>query len=217
MARITQLAVLLAIGTTLGATAADARHRPNTRDNNLSLNSFNQPVVQRSLYALDLESRGPTLSVAERGRLRAWLDSLGIGYGDRIFVDSAYRSDPARGDVARVTAEYGILLDDGAPVTAGAVPPGTLRVIVSRSVASVPGCPFADEHQGPSATSKNYGCAVNSNFAAMIADPNDLVLGEVGSAAGDPATAAKAVRTYRDAKPTGSNGLMSATTRGSAQ
>ncbi|MEA3002632.1 MAG: pilus assembly protein CpaD [Sphingomonadales bacterium] len=207
------LASLIVIGAALSASAADARHR--SAPTNWGLNSNNQPVVQRSDYVLELPDQGPGLSVADRARLRAWFTSLGLGYGDRVWLESAYGNDHARADVARVAAEYGLLVSDGVPVVAGMVQPGFLRVIVSRSVARVPGCPFADEHQGPSATSTNYGCSVNSNLAAMIADPNDLVLGQAGSAAGDPATAAKAIKVYRDAKPTGSNGLTNASSRSS--
>ncbi|MDB5691890.1 MAG: pilus assembly protein CpaD [Alphaproteobacteria bacterium] len=213
MARKT-FASLIAIAAALSASAAEARHRSGAR-NNTSVDSYNQPVVQRTDYVLDLGNQGPGLSMAERARLRAWFNTLGLGYGDRVWVDSAYGDDPARNDVARVTAEYGLLVNDGAPVTTGGLQPGFLRVIVSRSTARVPGCPFVDEHQGPSATSANYGCSVNSNLAAMIADPNDLVLGQAGSAVRDPATAAKAIKVYRDAKPTGSNGLISVTTRSS--
>lgn len=211
MARKT-IASLILIGAALSASAADARHRP-ARANNLSLYSYNQPVVQRIDYVLELGNPGPGLPVSERARLRAWFASLGLGYGDSVAVESLYGSDPARADVARIAAEYGLLLSESVPVVAGTPQPGSLRVIVSRSVAHVPGCPFADEHQGPTPTSSNYGCAVNTNFAAMIADPNDLVLGQAGSVAGDPATAAKAIKTYRDAKPTGSNGLTNASSR----
>jgi pilus assembly protein CpaD len=214
MARKT-IASLIVIGAALSASAADARHHPTSATDNWGLYSYNQPVVQRTDYVLELPNPGPGLPVAERARLRAWFTSLGIGYGDRVSVDSTYGNDPARADVARVAAEYGLLLSDGAPIVSGAPEPGAMRVIVSRSIARVPGCPFADEHQGPTATSRNYGCAVNSNLAAMIADPNDLVLGEAGSAAGDPATAAKAIKTYRDAKPTGAAGLTSTSSRSS--
>ncbi len=214
MARKTLFA-LIVIGAALSASAADAGHKKNTLQDNGSLYSFNQPVVQRVDYVLELADPGPGLPVAERARLRAWFSSLGLGYGDHVAVESLYASTPVRADVARVAAEYGLLLSDAVPVVAGRPEPGAVRVIVSRSFAHVPGCPFADEHQGPSATSMNYGCATNSNLAAMIADPNDLVLGEAGSVTGDPATAAKAIRTYRDAKPTGANGLPAANTRSS--
>ena len=216
MARKT-IASLIVIGAALSASAADARHRTAgapARVQNWGLNSYAQPVVERHDFVLELASQGPGLSLGERARLRHWFTSLGIGYGDRVSVESSY-DDPVHADVARVAAEYGMLLSDGAPVVPGRPEPGMVRVIVSRSTAHVPGCPFADEHQGPSATSINYGCAVNSNLAAMIADPNDLVLGQAGSVAGDPATAAKAIKVYRDAKPTGSGGLPAASSRSS--
>lgn len=214
MARKTLFA-LIVIGAALSASAADARHKSNTRQDNLGLSSFNQPVVQRADYVLEVADPGPGLPVAERARLRAWFTSLGLGYGDRVAVESVYGSDPARADVARVAAEYGLLLTETAPVVPGRPEPGAIRVIVSRSFAHVPGCPYADEHTGPTATSLNYGCAVNANLAAMIADPNDLVLGQAGSVTGDPATAVKAIRTYRDAKPTGAGGLPAASSRSS--
>ena len=221
MARKT-IASLMLIGAALSASAVEARYHHsqggsyhNSRADNWGLNSYNQPVVQRTDYVLELASPGPGIPIAERARLRAWFTALGIGYGDRIAVESAYGDGAARADVARVAAEYGLLLSDGAPIVAGSPEQGAIRVIVSRSIASVPGCPFAAVHEGPSATSINYGCSVNSNIAAMVADPNDLVLGQAGSAVGDPSTAAKAIKTYRDAKPTGSNGLLNASSRSS--
>ena len=215
MARKT-FASLILIGAAFTATAADARHRTNSRTDNWGLNSYNQPVVSRTDYVLELASPGPGLPVAERARLRAWFTTLGIGYGDRIAVEStAYGDGAARADVARIAAEYGMLLSETAPIVQGRPEPGAIRVIVSRSIARVPGCPFADETKGPTATSINYGCSVNSNLAAMIADPNDLVLGQAGSAASDPNTAARAVKVYRDAKPTGAGGLQNANSRSS--
>lgn len=173
---------------------------------NRSLYSTNQPVVQQTDYVIDLAAQDGGLSAYERGRLAGWFQSLDLRYGDRIFVDDAGGGN-GRGDVAAVISDWGLLLSDGTPVTAGQVQPGTVRVVVSRSSASVPNCPNWEQVGGPSSTSSNYGCAVNSNLAAMIADPNDLVLGQSGDSAGDAATGSKAIRSYRNAVPTGSEGL----------
>jgi pilus assembly protein CpaD len=205
------LIALLAAGAAF-ATPADARHRLQSIEH--GLDSPAQPVVQRTDYVMDLIARDDRLSPTERSRLNGWFGSLGIGYGDRIWVDEPYGPSSARQDVARVAAEYGLLLSDGAPVTAGGVQPGTVRVIVSRSVASVPGCPFADSNRGPSSTSANYGCSINSNLAAMIADPSDLVLGQAGNGTRDTGTAAKAIKVYRDTPPTGVKGLDKVNTQG---
>jgi pilus assembly protein CpaD len=202
--------LLIAVAASVCATAASAE-RPSRA--NRSLYSYNQPVVERTDFVMDLRADGPGLSPAERSRLADWLDSLSVGYGDRLFVENGAGQD-ARGDVARVASDYGLLLNEGAPVTAGAVQPGTVRVIVSRSTARVPGCPNWEKTTGSGSTSANYGCAVNSNLAAMVADPSDLVLGQTGDGPTDAATASKAIRFYRDAKPTGTEGLRNTVTRG---
>jgi pilus assembly protein CpaD len=185
---------------------------------NPSLYSANQPVVQRTDYVLDLASTGAGLPLSERARLSDWFETLQLGYGDRISIDEAGGYADARGrqDVADVAAEYGLLLQDGAPITAGAVQPGAVRVIVSRTVASVPGCPiWEDELVGaPERTSTNYGCATNSNLAAMIADPNDLVLGQIGRGSGDAADAAKSVGVYRNRTPSGTGGALKSESKG---
>ncbi len=205
------IAALLALGVAVTAVPAAAQRYAGPI--NRGLDSVNQPVVVRNDYTLDLQSRGNGLSPVERGRLAAWFDSLGLGYGDRVSVDDPLAGDGTRRDVARVAADYGLLLAYGAPVTVGRVEPGTVRVIVSRSSASVPGCPHWQGRGGTNSTSPNYGCATNSNLAAMIADPSDLVLGQAGSGTGDAATAAKAIKVYRDTAPSGTKGLTVTTTQ----
>ena len=211
MNRTTSIVTLIALGAAVSGCGAGGGRIESA--SNRSLDSVNQPVVQRTDYALDLSGSPEGLAPAEHGRLRGWFESLGLGYGDRVWVDEPGHSR-SRLDIARVAAEFGLLLSEGAPVTAGAVQPGAVRVIVSRSDASVPGCPNW-ERQGPSQTSAGYGCAVNSNWAAMVADPSDLVLGQSGSGNGNAATAAKAIKVYRDTAPTGSSGLTAPSSKGS--
>ena len=210
-------AALLVVAGSLTACGADGGLRPY---NNPSLNSANQPVVQRTDYVLDLSTTGNGLAPSEAARLSQWFASLNLGYGDRIFLDegSGYADPASRADVARVAGSHGLLLADGTPVTAGAVQPGSVRVVVSRTAASVPGCPNWEKGEinaRTATTSPNYGCAVNSNLAAMVADPNDLVLGQSTGSTTDSATATKAIKTYRDAKPTGTGGLQETKTQGS--
>jgi pilus assembly protein CpaD len=197
---------LLAIGLTT-ACGPDSHNGPITPVSNPTLSSVNQPVVSRTDYVLDLSAAGG-LAPAEQARLDAWFGSLQLSYGDRVFVDGGYGDPQARNDVARVAGVYGLLLSEGAPILAGAPQPGTIRVVVSRSVATVPGCPiWEDPLIGQSSrTSTNYGCAVNSNIAQMIADPNDLVLGQTGAIDRRDDAAAKAVKGYRDRVLSGSGG-----------
>ena len=205
------LASLLALGVAVSGCTTAARQDGAVP--NRTLYSHNQPVVERSDFVLDLPTEGDSLPSGERARLRQWFETLGLGYGDHISVDASGSGERSRDDVARVAAEFGLLLNEGAPVVEGAVQPGSVRVIVTRSSASVPQCPNWEKPDGASSTSSNYGCAVNSNWAAMVADPNDLVLGQVGSASGDAVTSSKAIKVYRETAPTGTKGLQDNSTR----
>jgi len=215
MRRAKSLAALLVATALAGCASGPAG--PLTATNNPSVYSVHQPVVQHTNYVLDLDASGDVLSASERARLIGWFEGIELRYGDQIFVEEPrdYPSPGARADVGRVVGEYGMLLRSGAPVTAGGVAPGTVRVIASRATASVPGCPNWGEDQiAPRvATSSNYGCATNSNLAAMVADPNDLIEGRNGSVSGNTAVAGRAVRVYRERQPTGAQPLPSTSTR----
>jgi pilus assembly protein CpaD len=77
-----------------------------------------------------------------------------------------------------------MLITQTAPKTTGAIAPGTIRVVVTRSQASVPSCPdwsTTTESNFNAGNHSNYGCATNANIAAMVADPEDLVRGRESS------------------------------------
>jgi pilus assembly protein CpaD len=207
MARLKTSAALVAIG--LCAACGPVAENGLTPVSNASLYSVNQPVVQRTDFVFDVNSSGDGLSSGERARLDAWFRSIDLSYGDRLSIaDGGYADARTRGDIARLASSYGLLIGNDVPFAAGAVQPGAVRVIVSRSTASVPGCPIWEDPQlgVPNRTSTNFGCAINSNLAQMVADPNDLVLGQNSS--GDLSySGPKAVKTYRDRTQTGVAGL----------
>jgi pilus assembly protein CpaD len=174
---------------------------------NRGLESVHQPVVTRTNYVFDAAKAGDDLSLGEAARVRGWFDSLQLGYGDHVSIDNPDGDgSAARSAVAALAARYGLLVDDNAPLTAGAIPPGNVRVVVSRTKATVPGCP--DWSRKPQAefggnSSSNLGCATNSNLAAMIANPADLVKGQDAGAVFDAASATKAANVFRTRKPSG--------------
>jgi len=171
---------------------------------NPSLYSVNQPVVQRSDFIMDLAASGAGIPADQRAQLANWFDSLELRYGDRVYVDEQGYSDPRnRADIEAIAADYGLLLSEGVPFSAGAPMPGLVRVIVSRTRASVPGCPIWEDQTvgAPETTSTNFGCATNSNLASMIADPDDLVRGQTGSGKRDAEQGSKAIKLYRERKP----------------
>jgi pilus assembly protein CpaD len=177
-----------------------------TAKNNNTLESIHQPVVERTNYTLDVATGSGGISLPEQRRLTGWFDAMDLRYGDRIAIDDPLASGATRGAVEAIASRYGILLSDGAPVTAGYVNPGTARIIVTRSTASVPGCSDWSKNTElalMNETSTNFGCAVNGNLAAMVANPEDLVRG--ARATGDTAVMSsnKAIEAYRSAAPTG--------------
>lgn len=184
---------------------------------NRSLYSVKQPVVERSNYMLDLNTSAEGLPVSEQQRLSGWFDSMDLRYGDRVSIDDGSNSLAVRDDVAAIAARYGLLLAEGAPVTVGQTGPGQARVVITRTTASVPNCPdwsHTLEHNEKNSTNPNFGCAVNGNLAAMIANPDDLIQGQQGTGETTVTTSDKAIQTYRDRAPTGVGGLKEVNTQG---
>ncbi len=168
---------------------------------NPSVESVHQPVVEKTNYVLDVTTGPGGLSLPEQRRLAGWFEAMNLRYGDKIYIDDPLASATTRGAVEAVAARFGILLSEGAPVTQGYVNAGTARIVVTRSIASVPGCPDwrnnSDTNFG-NGTSHNFGCAVNGNLAAMVADPEHLVKGATGNGQTVVATSTKAIDAYRE-------------------
>ena len=86
---------------------------------------------------------------------------------------------------------------------------------MTRSTASVPGCPdwsANNEANEYNATYPGYGCAVNGNLAAMVANPEDLISGQQGTGQTVVTTSTKAIRSYREKAPTGAGDLTEVST-----
>ena len=219
MSRLIRIAAVSILGLAVGACAAGQPQTLNARSN-YSVYSVHQPVVEHTNYVFDLRVDGDRVSDAELGRLAAWLQSIDARYGDRITIDvpRGYASAAARADVGRVASDFGLLLAvSAAPITEGEIAPGTIRVVASRASARVEGCPSYTNPgiDSPVRTDSNFGCATNSNLAAMIANPDDLVRGQEGSGTESALVAGRAVGSYRTRQPTGSQPLPSPNTRNS--
>jgi len=194
--RIVSMALITALGLSVTACGSTTANR--------SVYSERQPVVSKANFVLDLNTGAGGLSAAEQNRLSGWFDALELGYGDRISIDDpSYAASPvAKAAVENIVASYGLLVSDQAPITEGYVPAGLMRVVVTRTSASVPGCPDFSHRSHTdfqARTSANYGCGTNSTLSAMIANPEDLVRGENADGE-DQAQASKAIRAYRDKK-----------------
>jgi pilus assembly protein CpaD len=186
-------------------------------DSNRGLESVRQPVVQRNNFVFDVSTLpGGGLAVSEQRRLRGWLEALDLGYGDRISVDDPVDSDQTRAAIEGVAGRFGVLLADIAPVTEGEISAGTARVVVMRTEASVPGCPDWSariDNKLSNATSPGYGCAVNSNMAAMVANKEDLVRGARGAGTTVIMSNNKAIEAFRAKPATGAGELKTVSSK----
>lgn len=202
--RTIKFAPVLALGLALAACGGVPENR--------SMNSVHQPVVEKVDYTLDVTTDGAGLAYGEPGRLAGWFDAMGLRYGDKVTIDDPGASPATRSAVEAVASRYGILLGEGAPQTGGYLNAGTARVIVTRAKASVPGCPdwSADSDFNPNnGLSSNYGCATNSNLAAMIANPEDLLHGSQSQGSTAVMSSNKAIDAYRAATSTGKGNTVS--------
>jgi pilus assembly protein CpaD len=202
-----------ALALSLGLALAGCGGMPGNR----TIESVHQPVVQRIDYTLDVTTGPGGLTFAEQGRLAGWFDAMNLRYGDRVSIDDPLQSGATRAAVEGLVARHGLLLGADAPVTAGYVNAGTVRVIVSRMKATVPHCPDwsaqSDANLG-NATSTNYGCATNSNLAAMVANPEHLIKGDAGTGDTVVMSSNKAIESYRSTAPTGSGGIKETSSKG---
>lgn len=204
--------LLIALGSALAGCGTVGQDTPSR-----GVASVNVPVVTSADYVFDAAAPGGALAPGEGERLNAWFQGLDLGYGDTIYVDGGY-APAARSQVAQIAGRYGMLVSAGAPVTAGAIQPGAVRVVVARRRATVPGCPNWSRPAAPDFQNRsmsNFGCGVNSNIAAMVANPEDLVHGREGGSVTDARTATRAVELYRSTQPTGTKGLQDISTKGS--
>ena len=204
--------LLIALGSALaGCQTTDKSDVPAA-----GLAAVNVPVVTSADYVFDAPAPGGAMSAGDVERLSGWFQGLDLGYGDSVYVDGSY-APAARAQVSAVASHYGMLVSNGAPITAGVVQPGSVRVVVARRRATVPNCPNWKQASQPdwnNKTMSNYGCAVNSNLAAMVADPEDLIHGREAAAVTDTQAATRAVQLYRSKPLTGAGGLQDITTKG---
>jgi pilus assembly protein CpaD len=200
----------------LGSALAGCNTTPHTDVESAGLAPVNVPVVTSTNYVFDAAAPGGALAPGESDRLNGWFQGLDLGYGDSVYVEGGY-SPAARSQVASVAGRYGMLVTAGAPVTTGPVQPGSVRVVVTRRRAGVPNCPNWSRPSQPEINNlqlSNLGCAVNSNLAAMVANPEDLVHGREAGAVVDARTAVRAVDMYRSKAPTGTGGLQQVDSKG---
>lgn len=209
VARIAMLGLSCTLGLALSACSGGL-------DSNHSMYSVHQPVVEKAEYALDLNTNASGLGYGELTRLTGWFDALGLQYGDKIYIEDPIDSPDTRASIMAVASRYNIQATSPTTVLANTLPLGMVRVTVSRAKAHVPNCPSwhstaKSDMNFNNGLSSNFGCAVNTNLAAMIANPEDLLQGAKDTGSTSVMTSNKAIDAYRKAVPTGEGNVVNKT------
>lgn len=184
---------------------------------NRQLESLKQPVVERATMTLEVATGYDGLAFDERQRVEGWFDAMNLRHGDRVAINDAANNPATFEAVSQLAARRGILVSTDGALADGSVAPGRARIVVTRSTASVPNCPDWSAKSGinyNNATYPNFGCAINGNLATMVANPEDLIQGQRGTGETVIMTSTKAIDSYREAEPTGKQGLKENTTGG---
>ncbi len=201
----------LALG--LGLALAGCGGMPTNR----TLDNIHQPVVEHTNYTFDMITQPEGgVDPVQQHRLGEWFTAVGLKYGDHVALDDPAQTAATHAAVETLAAKFGLILDPVAPVTEGVIRPGQARVVISRAFANVPGCPDwsgRSDANFTNGTSRNYGCAISSNLAAMVANKEDLVHGQDGTGNTVVLTNAKAIDAYRAKPVTGAQALKQTSTQ----
>lgn len=160
---------------------------------------------QSETHVLQLGSDG-VANPLERERLHAFIADLAGNRPDALHVTMS----GSAGSDARLSGVVRLLVADGIDAKKIAVVPsdartseGSVLVTVDRYTATAPACaPWTTDSSAASdnsAARSDLGCSDMTNFAAMLADPHDLVKSST-SADADATTAAAAVQRYHEDK-----------------
>jgi len=139
------------------------------------------------------------LARGEKEKLDAFLAAAEIGADDRIYFTPASEDKLTAARIGKLAHQLSQRGVGATTMPPGPVPVNHMVIAVERYVVTPPECPnwtgpaVGDHSNQPPS---NFGCAVNTNFALMVADPRDLVIGRtLGPAEGD--SALLAVQRYR--------------------
>jgi pilus biogenesis lipoprotein CpaD len=174
----------------LGACAPQWSELESPKANRVSLITFTHTV--------SYDRSGERASPQEAGRFLAFLDRVGLDYGDEVALASGDELGQRRaGVLAAELRRRGLT-----PVLRNESAEGSRVVVtVNRHVVTPPSCPDWTRAPGDftNLAAANFGCATATNLGMMVAAPGDLVQGRAAPRA-DGDAAVLAIQRYRSGK-----------------
>jgi pilus assembly protein CpaD len=163
----------------LATLSACATKNNGTRDN-AGVETIHKANVSFEETSHPIRFAAGKLSASEETSLTAFAAASGLRYADRLTlrVSEPNMATDYRNAINTVLGRFGLAI--GNVETATGLQPGIAMLAVSRPTVSLPECGV---HDGPNnfnvnnENQSNYGCAVRSNLAAMVANPADLISG----------------------------------------
>jgi pilus assembly protein CpaD len=175
----------------LASLAACSTANNGSRDN-AGLDSMHKATVTLQETSHPVSFSNSKLSANEEASLSAFISSSGLRYADRLTLRTSEpnMSVGYRNAINAVLGRFGLAI--GNVETTLGLQSGSAILAVSRPTVTLPAC---GTHSGPNVANvnnenmSNYGCATRSNLAAMVANPADLISGNVLDGQGADITA----------------------------
>ncbi|MDB5366085.1 MAG: hypothetical protein JWM77_2012 [Rhodospirillales bacterium] len=153
-------------------------------------------------HTIFVDARGQA-SASERRRLDGFITGISANRPDSLHVTlSGPQPESRLHSVSKLLVADGVASGKITLVPGTADPAGAVKIAAERYIVRPPQCPewTAEEVAGfDNTTRANFGCANLANFAAMLADPRDLVAGR-SSRYSDGAVGAAAIERYQTEK-----------------
>jgi pilus assembly protein CpaD len=191
-------AIGLAVAVSLGGCAAP---QPIAEGASTEMPNSIQVSAQTLSHLIHFSRGSAVPDARETADLNVFLASAEAERGDSILVEKS----AAQADDKRAARGAAALARQGlrpAVSRAADVSPGEVRLVIVHSVVLGPACPNWSKPPGndfDNTMHSDFGCATAVNFAAMVANPSDLAVGQtMGPQFGDPALAA--VQRFRSGK-----------------
>jgi pilus assembly protein CpaD len=141
------------------------------------------------------------LSPESAGQLDAFMESINLGYGDRLIVDAGGRTAAGQA-VSRHLTKQGFNISPLSTPLGAERSGGVVRVAVERYVVTLPPCPDWRQPSWPNRNNvptSNMGCANATALGMMVANPRDLLEGQEFSGP-DGGVSADAITRYQQDK-----------------
>jgi pilus assembly protein CpaD len=164
-------------------------------------------AISESTAHFTVEGAAGTITDAQSRALQGFIRRIAAGRPENVhLVLRAVSSDRLVPAINRLAVAAGVQpskieFDQLSPDTV-AKGNESVEVVAQTAVASVPDCPrlshISDTMDYRNTISSNFGCAYQSNYAAMVSDKRDLAIGESGGLTDGLLTSAAIDRLHDD-------------------